>query len=92
VGLRDCLYILGKKRILALAMIRTFDCPGYGQVAVSTHNCCERRACCVSHDDHIVLAVKRHVEEIAKKFDWFSFAFFKWPFIHSIIHSFLYFP
>ena len=43
------------------------DCPGNGLLAVSTHKFCECAACCVSCDDHIVLAVKRHIEETAKK-------------------------
>ena len=59
-------------------MIRTLDCPGNGLVAVSTHNFCECTACGVSCDDHIVLAVKRHIEETAKKLTCFPFAFFKW--------------
>jgi hypothetical protein len=77
VGLRDGLDILGKKRFFALATIRTLDCPGNGLVAVSTHNFCECTACGVSCDDHIVLAVKRHIEETAKKLTCFPFAFFK---------------
>jgi len=63
----------GKKRFLTLAMIRALDFPGNGLVAVSTHDFCECAAYCVSRDDHIVLAVKRHIEETAKKIDWFSF-------------------
>jgi hypothetical protein len=56
VGFRAGLDILGKKRFLALAMIRTLECPGNGLVAVSTHNFSECTACCVSRDDHIVLS------------------------------------
>ena len=47
-------------------------------VAVSTHNFCECTACCFSRDDHIGFAVKRHIEETAKKLTGFHFAFFKW--------------
>jgi hypothetical protein len=46
-------------------------------VAVSTHNFSEFTACCVSCDDHIVLAVKRHIEETTKKLTGLPFAFFK---------------
>jgi hypothetical protein len=46
--------------------------------AVSTHNFCECTTCCVTRDDHTVLAVKRHIEETAKKkLTGFPFAFFK---------------
>jgi hypothetical protein len=38
---------------------------------------CEYTACCVSHDDHVGLAVKRHIEETAKKLTGLPFAFFK---------------
>ena len=76
-GPQSCSGHVGKKRFLALAMIRTLDCPGNGIVAVSTHKFCEFAACCVSCDDHIVLAVKRHIKETAKKFHWFSFSFYK---------------
>ena len=67
-----------EKRFIALAMIWTLDCPGNGIVAVSTHKFCECEAYCVLCDDHIVLAVKRHIEETAKKLTSFSFTFFKW--------------
>ena len=67
----------GKKRFLTLAIIRALEFPGNGLFAVSTHDFCECAECCVSHDDHIVLAVKKHIEETAKKMTGFPFAFFK---------------
>jgi hypothetical protein len=72
-GPESCSGHFGKKRFLTLAIILALDYPGNGLFAVSTHNFCECTGYCVSCDDHIVLAVIRHIEETAKKIDWFSF-------------------
>jgi hypothetical protein len=75
VGLSAGLDILGIKDFLPCHVLNP-GLPRQWLVAVSTHNFCECTACCISCDDHIVCAVKRHIEETAKKIDWITFCIF----------------